>query len=364
MKFTAPRRALHATLKLAQSVADAKSTLPILGHAKLVVDGDKLTCAATDLNVSLSSTLAIADGSDGELAVGAKQLADIVAGMPGDTVTVRSTDKGWCEVTAGKVSYRVVALPTRDFPKVATCDDDSFITVDAGTLREMIDRVLFSVCNDETRFHLNGALFESSGPTASMISTDGHRLSKVDRALGGPMLSPGVIIPRKGLIEIKHVLDGADACDLAFARNHAHVQVGGTRLAVKLIDAQFPPVEQVIPKEFSSVATVDRVVLLDALKRAGLMSSDARGVTLTFGQDRIGLVSTNPDVGDVREDIDAEHDGKELTIGLNPKYLIELLGQIRADQVTIGLGEPLTPIVVRPITGDDYLGVVMPMRVS
>jgi DNA polymerase III subunit beta len=365
MEFRIHKNEFARGLRLAASIADRKSTMPMLANVLLRVQSkSKLLCAATDLNVSLSAELKISGGDEGGITVGAKALHDIVANLPGDEVSIRKIENNWAEIKAGKVSYRIVGVPDRDFPKVPDHREAPFGDVDAGTLREMIDRTLFSVCNDETRFHLNGVLFESTGTTARMVSTDGHRLSKVDRNLSGaPKLSAGIIIPKKGLLEIKKILDGAGTCKFAVKTPHVFFSVEDLVLAVKLIDAQFPPYEQVIPKDHKRTAIIDRGLLADAVKRAQLMSNEARGVKLAFATDHITIASDNPDVGEVREDIDADYKGEAMTIGFNPKYMIELLAQMHSDQVAIDLGGELDPGLVRPLTGDDYLGVIMPMRI-
>jgi DNA polymerase-3 subunit beta len=228
----------------------------------------------------------------------------------------------------------------------------------------MIERTLFSVCNDETRFHLNGVYFESDGSKSRMVSTDGHRLSKVERTIAnGPKLSAGVIIPKKGLLEIRRVLEAGPSCKLAIKTPHLFLVQEDIAIAVKLIDAQFPPYEQVIPKDHKRVITVDRVRFIDALKRAQLMSSETRGVKVAAAKEGMTVTSDNPDLGEVREEVDAEYNGEAIAIGFNPKYVVELLGQMVSDQITISLGGELDPGLIQPVGADEYLGVVMPMRI-
>jgi DNA polymerase-3 subunit beta len=352
-------------LRLAQSIADRKSTMPMLANVLLRTMGkSKLLIAATDLNVSVTAELKASNTAEGGLTVSAKSLHDIVSSAPGDDITLRRADNNWAELKSGKVNFRVVGMPDRDFPKIPDARESQFSEVDAGTLREMIDRTLFSVCNDETRFHLNGVLFESSGDKARMVSTDGHRLSKVDRSLtGGPQLTSGVIIPKKGLLELKRVLEGATMVKVSVRTPYLFVVNDDVTLAVKLIDAQFPPYEMVIPKEHKKTLIIDRSRLIDALKRAQLMSSDTRGVKLSAEGGTITITSDNPDLGEVREELDAEYGGPAVSIGFNPKYVIELLTQMGSDQVGLHLGGELDPGLFKPLTGDDYLGVVMPMRI-
>jgi DNA polymerase-3 subunit beta len=366
MEFRIHKAEFLKGLRLAQNIADRKSTMPMLANVLLRASAKgQLLVAATDLNVSLSAELACQSQREGGLTVGAKALHDIVVNLPGDEITLRRADNNWAEISAGKVDYRLVGMPDRDFPKIPDHREVQLQPVDADTLRSMIDKTLFSVCSDETRFHLNGVFFECDGKTARMVSTDGHRLSKVERAMpGGPVLTAGVILPKKGVVEIKRALDAAaGTCDLAIKTPYCFLRVGEVTLAVKLIESQFPPYEAVIPKGNDKVLEVSRPLLADALKRAQLMSSETRGVRLTVGPNSLRVASDNPDLGEVKEEIEAQYDGTPLTVGVNPKYVLELLGQVDSDRVHVELCGELDPLLLRPVGDDGHLGVVMPMRI-
>ena len=365
MEFRISKTEFLRGLRLAQGIADRKSTMPMLANVLLRTIGKgQLLIAATDLNVSLTAELKSQNAHEGGITLGAKNLYELVANAPGDDITLKKADNHWAEIRSGKVTYKIVGMPDRDFPKVPDHREASYAQVESAVLREMIERTLFSVCNDETRFHLNGVYFESDGSKVRMVSTDGHRLSKVERTLpNGPKLSAGVIIPKKGLLEIKKVLEAGPSCKLAIKSPHLFVVHDDIAIAVKLIDAQFPPYEQVIPKDHKKVITVDRVRFIDSLRRAQLMSSETRGVKVAATKEGITITSDNPDLGEVREELDADYGGDPIAIGFNPKYVVELLSQMTADQITIALGGELDPGLIKPLAGDDYLGVVMPMRI-
>ncbi|MDB4958492.1 MAG: polymerase beta subunit [Myxococcales bacterium] len=352
-------------LRLAQGIADRKSTMPMLANVLLRTQGkNQILVAATDLNVSLTAELKSQNANEGGITLGAKNLYELIANAPGDDITLKKADNHWAEIRSGKVAYRIVGMPDRDFPKVPDHREASYSTVESAVLREMIDRTLFSVCNDETRFHLNGVFFESDGSKVRMVSTDGHRLSKVERTLAnGPKLSAGIIIPKKGLLEMKKVLEAGPSCKLAIKTPHLFLVQEDIAIAVKLIDAQFPPYEQVIPKDHKKIITVDRGRFIDGLRRAQLMSSETRGVKVAATKEGITITSDNPDLGEVREELDAEYTGEPIAIGFNPKYVVELLSQMTSDQVQLCLGGELDPGLIKPMGGDEYLGVVMPMRI-
>ena len=365
MEFRISKTEFVRGLRLAQGIADRKSTMPMLANVLLRTQGkSQLLVAATDLNVSLTAELKSQNAHEGGITLNAKDLYELIANAPGDDVTLKKADNHWAEIRSGKVTYRIVGMPDRDFPKVPDHREASYTTVETAVMREMIDRTLFSVCNDETRFHLNGVYFESDGSKVRMVSTDGHRLSKVERTLAnGPKLSAGIIVPKKGLLELKKVLEGGASCKLSIKTPHLFLVQEDIALAVKLIDAQFPPYEQVIPKDHKRIITIDRVRFIDALRRAQLMSSETRGVKVAATQEGLTITSDNPDRGEVREELDAEYKGEPIAVGFNPKYVVELLSQMASDQVTLALGGELDPGLIKPVTGDEYLGVVMPMRI-
>lgn len=350
----ASRSQLTAALKLAASVADRKSAMPLLGCVLLRSDGKRLSVSATDLVVSVTARLP----AQGEITAcaQAKDLSDLVSAAPSDEISIDGQANHWLAIKSGRWSAKLAGIAERDFPRLPTAPTGT--ALDAAALAEMIERVAFSVCSDESRFHLTGALLEADGATARMVTTDGHRLSKVERAMPG--LSVGkALIPGKGLAAIRSVLSGVDSCALAIEAGHLFVSTDDTTIAVKLIDAAYPPYDAVIPKGHANTLTINRDRLLDGLHRASLMASDTRGVKLSCG-DVVTLTSVDPDKGDVHEELDAEYDGAPLVIGFNPRYMADWLRATDAETVTLKLGGELDPGL---FSDGEFLGVVMPMRV-
>lgn len=364
MNITIARPALAAALKRAARIADSKSTMPILAGVVVRPVGKAVTLTATDLNVSLVTTLAAAPkGKDqgSGFAVDAKAFAALIDRLPGDEATLAMGADRTLEVSGGKVKYRVVTLDPKDAPKVEAAPADGWTTVSASDLRAMLARVMFSVCADATRFHLAGVLVERTGARGRMVTTDGHRLSLVDRPLALPP-GPAVIVPTHGADALKGLLGGA-TIDLCIGERHLFARVDDAVLAVKLIDATFPPYAQVIPQAHATRVVLDRAALLDAIGRSALMASDTTGVGLTFGEGGLTVACAHPERGEVTEQVDAEVTGPAVKVGANPTYLRELLAAMEADQVTVDLGGALDPFVFRPLAGDDATFVVMPMRI-
>jgi DNA polymerase-3 subunit beta len=229
----------------------------------------------------------------------------------------------------------------------------------------MIGKTVFSISQDDTRPHLACVLFESDGENARMISTDGHRLSKVGKAfVNGPKLASGVLIPRKGVAEIRRTLEGREApCQIGVNQGYFVLRADDVTLTVKLGEGQFPPYEQVIPKENDKILVIEREVLLEALRRVSIIASDKTwGIRLSLEKGSLTIEADNPDLGNAHEKLDVEYKGSGLQIGFNARYFIDLLAEIASKNVRLELGEDLDPAVIRPADDSDYLGVVMPMR--
>lgn len=376
MEFRIEKAPFLQGLYFAQGIADRKSTMPILANVLLRTDGpERIVVAATDLNLTVTTEIPCEVSGEGGLTVAAKHLHDIVKSLPGDRLTLRRSDNNYAEISAGKVNYKVIGLPDRDFPKLPNQREVKFHAVDAATLRDLISKTFFSISADETRSHLNGVLFECDGEgdqaIARMVSTDGHRLSKCERIMpGGPKLMPGVVIPRRGLMELRRAIEGGSGqVEIGVHGGYLFLRSGNTVLTVRLTDAQFPPYEQVIPRDHQHTVAIGHEALLSSLKRISLVASEKTyGVRMSLSKNTLRIESDNPDLGQGREEIDVSFELPDFTIGFNAKYLIELLSEIDSPEVQLELNGELDPGVVRPVRGEQdppgssYLGVIMPMR--
>ena len=353
-------------LYLAHGIADRKSTMPILANVLIRTEGtDRISCAATDLKVAIVVTLPAKVEEEGGVTVGARQAFEIAKGLSGDEVHLRRTENNWLEIQSGRAEFKVVGMSERDYPKLPAVADAELSAVDPVVLSEMIGKTAFSISQDDTRPHLASVFFESDGETARMVSTDGHRLSKFGKALAkGPKLASGVLIPRKGVAEIRRAIEGREAaCDIGIHQGYFVLRADDVTLTVKLAEGQFPPYEQVIPKENDKILVLEREVLLDALRRVSIIASDKTwGIRLILEKGSLAIEADNPDLGNAREKLDVEYKGSALQIGFNARYFIDLLTEMASKNVRLELGEDLDPAVIRPADDSDYLGVVMPMR--
>lgn len=367
MEIRIQKEAFLKGLHLAQSIADRKSTMPMLANALLRTEGkESIVCAATDLRVTVVAEVKADTVEEGSLSIGAKHLFEIVRNLPGEEIQFKKTENNWAEIKAGRAQYRVVGMSGTDFPKLPDHQAVTFHEVDAATLSDMMRKTIFSVSNDETRRHLNGIFMEWVGPVIRMVSTDGHRLSKVEYEVGeGLDMGSGIIMPRKGVLEMRRLLEGVEGtCDLGLQEGNLFVRANDVCLTVKLVDAQFPPYDQVIPRESDKQVAVDRMLLLESLKRVAIMSAGHNGgIRLELGSGSLRITSDNPDLGEAQEDLEVAYDGEELAIGFNARYFIDILNETQDDQVLLEFNGELDPGLVRPVEEQGYLGVIMPLRI-
>jgi DNA polymerase III subunit beta len=366
---------LAKALGRSQGIVEKKSTMPILSHVLLEAKkGGQLVASATDLDLAVSSEHACEVVKEGAVAVSARHLYDIVKALPEPTVTLKRAQNNYLEVRSGASEFRIVGLPAEDFPALPKFDKVPFVDVPPGQLLEMIDRTFFAVSTDETRYNLNGVYFEPNPDTLRLVATDGHRLALAEGSFPGSFgLKRGVILPKKGLNELKKLLAEAiesgeevPEAKLGFLESSAIFRRPGVVLVMRLIEGLFPDYKQVIPKAGEKLVRIGRGRLADTLHRVSLLSTDkAYAVKLELSKGQLRILSQNPDLGDAKEDLPVDYDGEPLKIGFNARYLTEVLAVIKSTDVVFELADDLSPGVLRGADEADkgYTAVVMPMRI-
>ena len=369
MELTLRVPELLKALQRVQGIVEKKTTMPILANALFRSTGpEEITVSATDLEIGLVAQYEAEIPKPGAMTLGAKALYDIVRALPEATVNLKQAGNQWVEITCGKVKYRVVGMAAESFPSLPTFEEVPFFDLDPRVFKEMVDKTLYAVSTDETRYNLTGVYCEpiQGAQGLRMVATDGHRLSVIERPTGEPPpMSEGVIIPRKGLVELKKLLDDAqEGGKLGFVENSAVFVRNGITLTMRLVDGRFPDYQQVIPSNSTRRVRVGRQRFLDALKRTSLLSPDkAQGVRLDLTQNALALTANNPDLGEAREELDVDYEGDGLKIGFNFRYLIQVLEVLSEDEVELELTDELSPGVLRGTASEGYQAVIMPMRI-
>ena len=374
MDLVAPKNSLLNLLRRCQGVADKKSTMPVLANVLLSTIDDKLFVAATDLYLAVTGSLEAEIKKPGSIAIPARDMFERVKAMPDGPIqiSVKDTAVTTIQAVGSARRYTLHGLPGHDFPSLPKLGDDAAtIELSVATIGQLLRRTQFSISTDETRAHLNSALFECAGDTVRMVTTDGHRLSKMECKVEGLNAEATMLIPLKAVNEIRRLSDEVTQnrettmIKISQTGPNAFFHLLGVEFSVKLIDAQFPPYDAVIPAVSDRAVSMPRVQLTEALKAVSLAASDRTGgVKLTVSDNTLRITSESPESGNGFDEVSVVYDGPEVSVGFNAKYLLEVLGAIDDDEISLGLGKELDPAVVRPACkDDDYIAVVMPMRI-
>jgi DNA polymerase-3 subunit beta len=257
-------------------------------------------------------------------------------------------------------------LASEDYPQVIPIATDGWVTVDGKLLRDMLAQTMFAISHDESRYALNGVLMALHGHELRLVATDGHRLALIDRSIANAKLGKGVILPRKGLLEVSKLLDDPELAEVALAVGDRDVrcQTGQITLFMRLVEGEFPDYKQVIPKETRVRAMIDRDALIAALRRTVLLASErSHGVKLSLGEGILSLAASNPEQGEASEDLEVSYQGAPIAVGFNARYLLDALNVHAAgDTIELGLTDEVGPGVVRGSQDPSYTYVLMPMR--
>ena len=368
MEFRIAADELKKALHRAQGIVERKATMPILSNVLVTAAKGTVTVTAFDLDIGIVSEHQAEVMKPGAVTVSARTLLDIVSFVPDASVTVKKLPNNYAEITSGAAHYKIVGMAPEEFPKLPKEDAGQLVKVSGQTLAEMVRKTSYAISTDETRYVLNGVFFEpKEGGHVRMVATDGHRLAMVDRELPGDFkLKAGVIIPRKGLFELKRLLDEAPEAEmqLGFAENSALFKKPGLSMVMRLIDGQFPEYQRVIPKEGEKQLLVNRARFSDALKRIALLSADkSNAVRVSLSENLLRITANNPDLGEAKDDLEVAYRGASLTVGFNARYIQDVLAAMDGDEVAFELGDEHSPGVMHAPGDRSYTTVVMPMRV-
>lgn len=373
MKLTIPRSQLHRGLSRIQSIVEKRNTMPILANVLLEATDDdtgSLELAATDLEVGIRSSHPASVSNPGRVTASAKKLFEIVRELPDEPVHIEVTSDSYLSIHCARASFTLAGNSAEEYPTLPTASPDRMVMFQAVVLSQMIERTMYAASVDETRYNLNGVFIEFQKDTGKlrMVATDGHRLAYVDRMLASDLegLDSGVIIPRKGLTELKKLVDeeDADEVEIGFEGNSALVRKEGVMLVMRLIEGEFPNYRQVIPKQQGQQLLLPSEALIQALRRVVVLSSErSHAVKLELGGGLLKLSSNNPDLGEAHEELDVDYAGEDLEIAFNARYLTDCLAVLGAKEVKLIFLDGLSPAQLVPTDDEDSLAVVMPMRV-
>lgn len=389
MQITIPKKDILRLVERCQGVADKKSTMPVLANLLLTAAAPsaalgtgRLAVASTDLYMGITSDVEAEVALPGSVALPAKDLFERLKQMPEGPVQILVNDGAQTTLKAAGSPrrYTLHGLPGSEFPQMPKpAADAPTLELPIAVWKKLVARTHFSISTDETRPHVNSALFEWAGDRVRMVSIDGHRLSKMEAAVESTRTGTlTMLIPLKAVTELRKLSDavlaeGGKSKDkeaagplmrLTQTGPNAFFSLGGFVFSVKLVDAQFPPYQQVIPSRVDHEGQLARMPLMASLSAVQLAASDRTGgVKLTFTTNALRITSESPESGSGYDEVQMDYAGPEATIGFNAKYLLDVLSALDDDTVDFGISGELDPAIMRPHDQKDYTAVLMPMRI-
>ena len=366
MKFRCERDVLADALTSAGRAATSRTgTLPVLSGVRMDVVGDDLTVTGTDLELTIRLTVEVGGERDGAAVVPARLIADIVKALPAGAVEIDlgSGDGAELSITAGRSQFSVRPLALDDYPAQAEPAGEA-VTLRAETMSDALRQVVRAASTDDARAVLTGVLLASEDDGVRMVATDSYRLAVRDLP-DSSVLGSGqkVLIPGRALNELQRLMGDVDDLTVRFGEREATFESGTIRLTTRLIEGDFPNYRNLLPSSYPNLLTVSKAAMMEAIRRVKILAQDSTPVRLTLGGDTVQLTAITQDVGNATEEIDASYDGVEMTVAFNPDYLAAGIDAIDADDVTLATMDPMKPAVLRGAGQDDYLYLLMPVRV-
>lgn len=364
MKVLISRDNLLKGIQTVYPAVPSRSTLPILAHLLIEAKKDTLQITATDLEFGISTQVPAEVAEEGAIAVPAKRIYDLVKELPGEGLHLGAKKNQQMTLECGKRLFRILGLAKEEFPHLPSASGGEMVVIDQGVLQSMLTLTAFSVSRDESRYVLTGTLFVTKNDWLRLVSTDGRRMAMVEREVKiNGHVEQQKIVPEKVLLELTRLLGEGPTVKIAIKENQIAFDLGNTLLISRLIEGKFPNYEQVIPPQSPNKLAISREEFLMAARRISLWSTqDSPSIRLDLRPSQLLLSKQTPDVGEAHEELPAQYDGPEFSIGFNPTYLIDVLKVLPDGQVEFELPGPDRPGVIR--TKDHYLYVVLPMQLN
>ncbi|OQW30330.1 MAG: hypothetical protein A4E19_10515 [Nitrospira sp. SG-bin1] len=375
MKIRIGRDELLTGLQRVQGVVEKRNTMPILSNILLEAKQDGVEIVATDLEIGMRGLYKGTVLSTGGVTISARKLFEIVKELPTGDIELTASDNNWTTIQAGKSQFKVVGLPSGEYPALPTIEREGLIPLAGEGLLELIRKTLFAAGDNDARYILNGLLVTlvatDKKTTLRLVGTDGHRLAVAEQEVGqagskGLPQEMKAIIPKKAAHEIRHLLEeGGDAEPLiGFSKNLMIFRKSGLLLTSRLMEGNYPNYQQVIPKESGKKITVNRNEMESALRRVSVLSKDkASAVKVSFVPGKMTLFSSSPDYGEATEELPARYDGESLNTGFNARYLLDVFSVMDGETISLQMETPLSPCLIQEPESPGFRCVVMPVKI-
>lgn len=361
MKFRSEQGILAEAFGALARVASSRNAgTPALAGVKLVLTGDTLVAASTNQEMSLQFSVPVAGDTDGQGLVSAKTLNDIVRVMPAGKITVEFAGEN-ATVTAQRSQFTIPTMNAIEFPRQPTPTGEP-VTLTSAAFKEALDQVVLAASSEPHRLHLSAVMMTSTEKGIRLVATDGYRLALRDIVGANGVSSDHFLIPKAAFSELQRLLDISDEITIRFNESDASFQSQTMTLATKLINAEYPPYQNIIPPDNTNEAVINREELLAALRRSRVLASDLTPVRMRMSAEGVRLTVTLTDGSTSVEDLDARFTGEDITVAFNSDYLADGVNACGTEEVCISTKVANKPAIIRPVGNSDYLYLLMPQR--
>jgi DNA polymerase III subunit beta len=371
MEITVSKFELLRELTATQGVVERKTTIPILSNYLFEAAGDKLSLTATDLDLSLRTSCVAKVKKEGACTIPARKLHDYVKLLPDADITIKLLENHWVSIRCGRSNTKMVGMARSNFPSLPTFPTAGVVKIPAQVLRSMIAKTGFAIASEESRYTLNGALMVLKPESITMVATDGHRLSHIERTGGkfeGISGEQKTLIPKKAMDELKSLLDSTDAEEIEFAKDDSTLffRIGQRFLTSRQLTGQFPNFEAVLPKDNNKSITVHGEDLSSAISRVAQFADErSRAVKMRLEKGELKLSASSTETGESEDSLEIDYNGDMIQIGFNAQYLLDFLKATGSGDVKLEFKDSQSAGQMRPAEGEEYKYryIVMPMRI-
>ncbi len=366
MKFYCDPKALMHSISLVQKAVSSKTTLPILKGIYLEAFESSLRLVGTDMEIGIDHIMDANIIEEGSIVVDARLFSEIIRRLPDYEVEISLQENNQLLIKCASTEFNILSYNSSEFPDLPEVEEEQTHEIAQELFKGMIRQTVFATAQDETRPILTGVLMEIEDDTLNMVAVDGYRVAlrkgKIDAHLNNK-----VVIPGKTLSEVNRIMNGDEdeKVKISLSDNHALFTVGNTKLISRLLEGEFINYNQILPKEFKSRVKVNAKHLLDSIERASLLGKEGRNNLVKFTvTDEKMIINSNSELGNVHEEIKIELEGDDLQIAFNSKYFIDALKVIDDESVYLEFTTNLSPGIIKPITSDNTIYLVLPVRLS
>jgi DNA polymerase-3 subunit beta len=364
LKVTCARDELVAKLGIVSRAVSTRSAVQILAGVLLRAEGGELHLAATDMELSLRTSLEASVEDEGSVVVPGRLLVDLARLLPADEVQIsHRPEEGLVHVVCGSAAYRLHTYAAEDFPRLPEIETAPTFAVDAEVLLDTVSRVSRSASRDESRPVLTGILARFEPDKLIMAATDSYRLSVKETPLEGNTQELEAIIPARALTELGRVAGGTGELELGVHENQVVFRAGDVVLTTRRIDGQFPNYKQLLPEAFEQTVSLPRSEFLDVVRRVSVMAQRNSPLRLRFAEGELRVSAQTQDVGEATEDLPVSWTGDTMEIGFNPEFLREGVESVSSDEIELNLISPLRPAVLKG-EAEDFKYLIMPIRLA